>query len=54
MYNQLKNELINNSWIIDNTDKSFFDWDVMKIWKNRLSIKEDKYKIWIDVLKILI
>ena len=48
---QLRCELENQSWIIDELDHSLFEWDVLKLWKNRLCKKEKKYKLWVDAPK---
>ena len=45
---QLDSEINSNSWIVDELDNSLFEWDVVKLWKNRLSQKGQKYKIWAD------
>ena len=49
--NQLRDELKNESWIIDNIDHSLFEWDVLKLWENRLCKKENKYKLWVNAPK---
>lgn len=49
--NQLDEELDSNSWIIDQLEESLFDWDVMKLWENRLNGKGDEYKIWANAPK---
>ena len=48
---QLKSELENQSWIIDEIDNSLFEWDVVKLWENRLCKKENKYKLWVNAPK---
>ena len=48
---QLRDELENQSWIIDELDNSLFDWDVLKLWENRLCDKENKYKLWVNAPK---
>ena len=48
---QLRDELENQSWIIDELDHSLFEWDVLKLWENRLCKKESKYKLWVNAPK---
>jgi len=48
---QLRDELENQSWIIDELDHSLFEWDVPKLWENRLCKKENKYKLWVNAPK---
>ena len=48
---QLRCELENQSWIIDELDNSLFEWDVVKLWENRLCKKENKYKLWVNAPK---
>lgn len=43
---QLDNEIKEDSWFVDDIEQSIFDWDVAKLWKNRLELKDEKYKIW--------
>lgn len=43
---QLNEEIEDDSWFVDALDQSLFEWDVMKLWKNRLELKDEKYKIW--------
>ena len=43
---QLDEEIDSNSWIVDQLDDSLFDWDVIKLWKNRLNENGEEYKIW--------
>ena len=48
---QLKDELKNQSWIIDELEESLFDWDVLKLWEDRLCVKGNKYKLWVNAPK---
>ncbi|GIS04714.1 MAG: transcriptional regulator [Bacteroidota bacterium] len=48
---QLRDELENQSWIVDELDHSLFEWDVFKLWENRLCKKENKYKLWVNAPK---
>ena len=48
---QLKHELKNQSWIIDELEESLFDCDVLKLWEDRLCVKENKYKLWVNAPK---
>ena len=48
---QLRGELENQSWIIDELDNSLFEWDVVKLWEKRLCKKENKYKLWVNAPK---
>jgi len=48
---QLRCELENESWIIDELEHSLFEWDVLKLWENRLCKKENKYKLWVNAPK---
>lgn len=48
---QLRDELKNKSWIIDELEESLFDWDIVKLWEDRLCVKENKYKLWVNAPK---
>ena len=48
---QLRNELENQSWIIDELDQSLFELDELKLWENSLCKKENKYKLWVNAPK---
>ena len=48
---QLKDELENQLWIIDELDNSLFEWDQLKLWENLLCKKENKYKLWVNAPK---
>ena len=48
---QLRDEIKNQSWIIDELEESLFDWDILKLWEDRLCIKENKYKLWVNAPK---
>ena len=48
---QLKDELKNQSWIIDELEESLFDCDVLKLWEDRLCVKGNKYKLWVNAPK---
>ena len=45
---QLDDEIDSDSWIVDELDNSLFDWDVVKLWKNYLYEKGQKYKLWVN------
>ena len=42
---QLRNELENQSWIIDELDQSLFELDERKLWENSLCKKENKIQV---------
>ena len=50
-YNQLRDEIKNQSWVIDEFEDCLFDMDVSKLWEDRLCLKENKYKLWVNAPK---
>ncbi len=48
---QLDEEIDSNSWIVDEMDDSLFNWDILKLWKNRLNTKGDQFQIWSNAPK---
>ena len=50
-YNQLIDEIKNQSWVIDEFEDCLFDMDVSKLWEDRLCLKENKYKLWVNAPK---
>ena len=43
---QLDEEINSESWIVDDVEESLFDWDIQKLWKERLNKKGAKFQLW--------
>lgn len=43
---QLNQEISSKSWFVDETEESLFDWDVERLWKNRLKIQGKEFQLW--------
>ena len=43
---QLDEEIILESWLVDETEDSFFDWDIMRLWKDRLKNQGKEFQLW--------
>ena len=43
---QLDQEISSESWLVDETDESLFDWDIEGLWKDRLKIHGKEFQLW--------
>tara|TARA_B110000196_G_C20813696_1_gene505888 strand:- start:79 stop:642 length:564 start_codon:yes stop_codon:yes gene_type:complete len=43
---QLDQEISSESWFVDETEESLFDWDIEKLWKDRLKIQGKEFQLW--------
>ena len=43
---QLDEEIISESWLVDETEDSLFDWDIEQLWKNCLKNKGREFQLW--------
>lgn len=50
-FDQLKNEVKLNSWMIDDLEFSIFNYEISKLWINCLKKKMDQYQIWMNAPK---
>ncbi len=43
---QLDKEISSESWIVDETEESLFDWDIESLWKDRLKSQGKTFQLW--------
>jgi len=43
---QLEEEINSDSWIVDEAEDSLFDWDIQKLWKNKLNKNGKEFQLW--------
>ena len=43
---QLDQEIYSKSWLVDEPEDSLFDWDIEKIWKDRLKNQGKEFRLW--------
>ena len=44
--NQLNEEIQSESWLVDELNDSLFDWDLKKLWKERINQRGTDFQLW--------